>query len=131
MNLGTGLVVKQLRTEIDVKGPYMYLPRACFISRTLNVSYFVRRPVSWYTICLVPMNNFNNLINHKKIKVSAQHYKILHRALRKKNIKTVKHSSIHTSREAIKEATPIGMNTMVTIKNAEITCRESNKLCKY
>lgn len=26
-----------------------------------------------------------------------------------------------TSREAISEATPIGMNTMVTIKNAEIT----------
>ena len=32
----------------------------------------------------------------------------------------------HTSCEAINEATPMGMNTMVTIKNAEITCSESN-----
>lgn len=34
----------------------------------------------------------------------------------------------HTSREANKEATPIGMKIMLTSRNAEITCTQRERL---
>lgn len=93
---------------------------AGFISRGLNVLDLVAYAL-WYAVSFIPIDNFNHLIQGKRNQ-SQRNKKVKWRKIAKCFI-----SLEHTSREANNDATPMGIKTMLTSMNAEITCTKQRK----